>query len=216
MIVVAAIQTSGGRGKKAPPPMDKAEVARRQLGTALDMFLRDQDPVSVHSLAMAGGEIAEQLARNAGAEPFVSHVLKTFPDMDMPKIRSLQRKYSNAFKHATTRNDQDRQDAEVIKSFDLKINEDTLFVVWHDMMHTGLPAPIEAQAFMVWYFAKYPEKLNPAVDSSTYLETFPNLRSLSPPRQLDRLRDVIRKAKKNGAAMQDPRTDRRPLVLPWG
>jgi hypothetical protein len=42
--------------------MDKGEVARRQLGTALDMFLRGQDPVSVHTLAMAGGEIAERLA----------------------------------------------------------------------------------------------------------------------------------------------------------
>jgi hypothetical protein len=114
--------------------MDKAEIARRQLGAALDMFLRDQDPVSVHSLAMAGGEIAEQLASNAGAEPFVSHVLRTFPDIDLKEIRSLQRKFSNAFKHATTRDGQDRQDAEIIKSFDPKINEDVLFIGWHDMM----------------------------------------------------------------------------------
>jgi len=195
--------------------MDKPEVARRQLGTALDMFLRDQDPVSVHSLAMAGGEIAEQLASNAGAEPFVSHVLRTFPDIDLKEIRTLQRKFSNAFKHATTRDGQDRQDAEIIKSFDPRINEDVLFIGWHDMMHSGLPAPIEAQAFVVWYFAKYPEKLNPAVDISTYKQTFPNLPSFSPLQQLSRLRDVIRKAKKNGAVMQDPQTDSRPLVLPW-
>src|SRR6266404_1994636 len=75
----------------------------------LDMFLRDQDPVSVHSLAMAGGEIAEQLASNAGAEPFVSHVLRTFPDIDLKEIRTLQRKFSNAFKHATTRDGQPPQ-----------------------------------------------------------------------------------------------------------
>jgi hypothetical protein len=79
-----------------------------------------------------------------------------------------------------------------------------------------LPAPIEAQAFVVWYFAKYPEKLNPAIDISTYKQTFPNLPSFSPRQQLSRLRDVIRKAKKNGAVMQDTQTDRRPLVLPWG
>jgi hypothetical protein len=179
------------------------------------MFLRDQDPVSVHSLAMAGGEIAEQLASNAGAEPFVSHVLRTFPDIDLKEIKNLQRKFSNAFKHATTRDGQDRQDAEIIKSFEPKINEDVLFIGWHDMMHSGLPAPIEAQAFVVWYFAKYPEKLNPAVDISTYKQTFPNLPSFSPRQQLSHLRDVIRKAKKNGAVMQDPQTDRRPLVLPW-
>jgi hypothetical protein len=39
--------------------MDKAEVARRQLGTALDLFLQRQDHVAIHSLAMAGSEVAE-------------------------------------------------------------------------------------------------------------------------------------------------------------
>ncbi len=34
--------------------MNKAEVARRLLGTALDVFLRGQDPVSVHLLARLG------------------------------------------------------------------------------------------------------------------------------------------------------------------
>lgn len=52
--------------------LDKNEVARRQLGTALALFIEDFDPVSVHTLACAGGEVAEHLARKAGAEPFGS------------------------------------------------------------------------------------------------------------------------------------------------
>jgi hypothetical protein len=32
-------------------PLDKLEVVRRQLGTALALFLNDHDPVSVHVLA---------------------------------------------------------------------------------------------------------------------------------------------------------------------
>ncbi len=28
--------------------MDKTEIARRQLGTALSVYMDDQDPVSVH------------------------------------------------------------------------------------------------------------------------------------------------------------------------
>jgi hypothetical protein len=39
--------------------LDKAQIARRQLGTALALFIEDLDPVSVHTLACAGGEIAE-------------------------------------------------------------------------------------------------------------------------------------------------------------
>jgi hypothetical protein len=42
-------------------PLDKIQVARRQLGTALALFIEDLDPISVHTLACAGGEIAEQI-----------------------------------------------------------------------------------------------------------------------------------------------------------
>jgi hypothetical protein len=61
--------------------MDKAEVARRHLGTALDLFLKRRDPVSVQTLAMAGGEVAEWLAKQAGGDPFVNHIIETFPDL---------------------------------------------------------------------------------------------------------------------------------------
>lgn len=59
--------------------MDKAGIARRHLGTALYLFLKNQDPVSVHTLAMAGGEVAEWLAKQAGGEPFTNHILDSFP-----------------------------------------------------------------------------------------------------------------------------------------
>jgi hypothetical protein len=36
--------------------LDKTEVARRQLGTALALFLQDADPVSVHALASPSSE----------------------------------------------------------------------------------------------------------------------------------------------------------------
>ena len=39
--------------------LNRHEVARRQLGTALHLFLDDQDPGAVHWLASAGIEIAE-------------------------------------------------------------------------------------------------------------------------------------------------------------
>ena len=70
--------------------LDKAEVARRQLGAALALFIDDLDPVSVHTLACAGGEVAEHLTRNSGAEPFTSHVLATFPDVDLKEIRGCK------------------------------------------------------------------------------------------------------------------------------
>ena len=69
--------------------LDKIQIARRQLGTALALFIDDRDPVSVHTLACAGGEVAEHLTRKAGAEPFVSHALATFTDRELVDIRRL-------------------------------------------------------------------------------------------------------------------------------
>lgn len=63
--------------------MDKTELARRQLGTALYLFLNDLDSISVHSLACGGGELSAHLTRKAGKEPFNTHILRTFPGMSL-------------------------------------------------------------------------------------------------------------------------------------
>ena len=60
--------------------LTKAKVARRQLGTALALFLEDRDPVSVHMLACAGGELADHLAHAKGATPFSGHALAVVPN----------------------------------------------------------------------------------------------------------------------------------------
>jgi len=47
----------------------KVESARRQLGTALHLYLRNLDPVSVHCLANGGCEVIEFYAEKAGGQP---------------------------------------------------------------------------------------------------------------------------------------------------
>jgi hypothetical protein len=56
---------------------NKIEAARRQLGTALALYLKDQGPVSVHCLAGGGCELIEYYAQKGSGEPFTSHILKT-------------------------------------------------------------------------------------------------------------------------------------------
>src|SRR5262249_5663734 len=153
--------------------LDKTEIARRQLGTALTLFLEDSDPVSVHTLACAGCEIAEYLTHKAGEKPFSTHVLATFPDIDIGKIRQLQNQYWNAFKHAQTRGGIERQDSELLERFGDEVNDHTLLIGWHDYHQAVGTLPIEAQIFQVWYFALYHEKLNPEVDTTTHQRLFP-------------------------------------------
>jgi hypothetical protein len=71
----------------------KIETARRQLGTALALYLQDKDPVSVHCLAGGGCELIEYFAKKAGGEPFTSHILKTWPDLNIKEVRRLQRQF---------------------------------------------------------------------------------------------------------------------------
>jgi hypothetical protein len=142
--------------------LDKAKVARRQLGAALRLFIDDRDPVSVHTLACAGGEVAEHLTHKAGQQPFFSHALATFPDLNPKEIRRLRNQFWNAFKHATTQSGKERDDRKLLKRFDDLQNDHALFVGWYDYALAVNVLPVEAQIFQVWYFALHPEKLNRA------------------------------------------------------
>ena len=193
--------------------LDKAKVARRQLGTALALFIDDLDPVSVHTLACAGGEIAEHLTNKAGAKPFSSHALATFRDLNITELRRLQRQFWNAFKHATKRDGEERDDRKLLERFNDLQNDHTLFVGWYDYMLAVKSMPIEAQVFQAWYFTLYPEKLNPSVDRARYDAIFSRLRSRSRGAQKKALKKAIAKARRDKAVMRDQQTDRQRLLI---
>jgi hypothetical protein len=193
--------------------LTKAQVARRQLGTALELFLDDLDPISVHVLACAGGEIAEHLSRKRGSPPFLSHALATFHDLDETQFRRLRNQFSNAFKHATTHKGKERDDRKLLGRFNDLQNDHALFVGWYDYANAAQRLPLEAQIFQVWYFALYAEKLSGNVDRTPYEKTFPKLPKLSRKRQKQALRHVIAEHRKDTDLMSDPKTERLPLII---
>ncbi|MCA3351453.1 MAG: hypothetical protein INF97_12725 [Roseomonas sp.] len=193
--------------------LTKLEVARRQLGTALALFLEDKDPVAVHVLTCGGGEIADRLAEVAGAEPFETHVLATFPEMNKGKLAVLRKKHWNALKHATTHNGKDRNDAELLGTFSDETNDHHLFIGWYDFANAGGRLPIEAQAFQAWYFAKHPDKLSDGFDPANFTSLFPGLTQVDRSQQKARLRRVIQRYRRHRDIMADSKTDPRPLIL---
>jgi hypothetical protein len=193
--------------------LDKTEIARRQLGTALALFIEDSDPVSVHTLACAGCEIAEHLTHKAGKKSFSPHALLTFPDLNRAELRRLQNQYWNTFKHALTRDGIERQDSDLLERFEDEVNDHTLFIGWYDYMLAVYALPIEAQVFQIWYFALYPEKLNPEVDTTIHQKVFPMLRRKSRADQKRALREVISSFRENVEVMTHAQTDPRPLML---
>lgn len=193
----------------------KIEVARRQLGTALSLYLNDSDPVSVLCLAGGGCEVIEHFAAKGGGKPFVSHALEVHPSMDIGKLHGIQRKYWNAFKHALDRKGRERVDEELLAAFDDKQNDHMLFIGWYDYAQTMKKLPIEAQVHQIWYLALYPEKLDPKHSADLYVSQFPNLKTLPRSKQKLRLRKAITRARSDKRVMRDSRTENRPLIIGW-
>jgi hypothetical protein len=194
----------------------KIECARRQLGTALDLYLRDRDPISVHCLANGGCELIEFYAKKAGAKPFISQILETQPKPDIKALKTVQRQYWNAFKHALEKHgDKERDDGELLSSFTDEQNDVALFIGWYDYAQATKKMPIEAQVHQLWWIALHPDKLDPKhANALTGVEKyFPGLRERARAKQKRMLKKVIERMRTNKNLMRDPRTDSRPLVL---
>lgn len=193
----------------------KIETARRQLGTALALFLDDCDPVSIHCLVGPACEVIDFYAEKNGTPRFIEHALATIPGLQIAAYKKLQRQYLNAFKHASSRGQERHEDVELLASFTDERNDAALFIGWSDYLLLTRAIPIEAQAFQAWFFALHPEKLAPGVVVDRYEELFPGIGDLDRPRQKAMLRERIEVARRDPDVMNDHRTDKRPLILGW-
>lgn len=194
----------------------KVESARRQLGTALHLFLEDQDPVSVHALAGGGCEVIEHFAAKAGAPTVISYVHGPLPPEQMTALRRAQRQFWSAFKHAlSTDRKTERDDEALLEKFDDAENDIHLFVGWTDYGSAAGKLPIEAQVFQIWFMAGWREGIRVDELDVACDYFFPNLNRLSRPEKKKRLRAVIESQRNDPKIMGDPKTDSRPLVLPW-
>jgi hypothetical protein len=194
----------------------KIESARRQLGTALALYLQDRDPVSVHCLANGGCELIEYYAEKSGAKPLTTIMLQSRPDLDIGKLRRIQREHWTAFKHPfNLHTKKEREDDELLHRFTDVENDHALFIGWYDYASAAGAMPIEAQVHQLWYFTLYPEKLDPKHDRKVYENYFPKLRIKPRLDQKKMLNDAINTARTDQSIRNDPRTDTRPLMIGW-
>jgi len=189
-------------------PLTKIAVARAQLITALDLFVRDKDPISVQCLACGGGEVIEGLAETHGEEVFATHIMKTQPDMDRAAIRRLRNQYWNAFKHFFDLKQRPRDDEELLRQFNDTKNDVALYVGWSDYAVYQKKMPAAAQVFQVWWYALNEEKLSPTADLSVVRTAFPDIRQQDRPEQKRRLRRSVEKYRKDKKLLADPATER--------
>jgi hypothetical protein len=197
-----------------PNQLTKLDVARHQLGTATDLFIRDRDPVSVQCLACGAAELIEKIAALENAEPLSTHMLQTRPDLDIAKLAAIQRQYWNAFKHMTTRKGEVRDDSEKLAAFDDTQNDAALFVGWWDYQQVTGKLPLPAQVFQLWWYALNERKVAPDADMAEIRKVFPDIMVADRVEQKRRLRRTIEKYRNDKAILQDPRTEVAPLCFP--
>jgi hypothetical protein len=194
--------------------LTKLDVARHQLGTALDLFIRDRDPIAVQCLACGGGELIDKIASFADIPTFSTHMLETVPELDIAKLRNLQRQYWNAFKHMEDRGRKPRDDDDILAAFDDTKNDAALFVGWWDYYAVTGKLPLPVQVFQIWWYALNEEKLALGTDLDTIRKTFPGISSCDRTERKRRLRRAVEKYRDHAATLKDPRTELNPLCFP--
>ena len=196
--------------------MTKIEAARRQLGTALQLYLDQRDPVSVHSLACAGCALADGLAAERGLTPFRVLSLAQQPGMKDRDYFEIRNRIWNALKHHKARDGGARDDGELLSTLTDGDNRDRLFVGWLDYGSAAGKLPIEAQVFNTWFLALDRSRFQ-QTEARAFLadldQIFPGLAELPPDRQHQRLRRAVAAYRRDKALRADAQTDLRPLVL---
>ena len=191
--------------------IERAELVRRLLGTASQLFLDDCDPISVHCLASSALEHAEYLATKSTDRPFRSHVFGTFPEMSEKDFKRLRNCHWNVIKHSQDFKGNAYKVRARLADFDDSSNDATLFVGWYDYMNCGLSIPIAAQVLQLWFFRVYPNTLN--LEKDFDLPAFDEIDKKDRKAQKAILVSEVNRANKNPDIADHPMSDGRPLVL---
>ena len=148
----------------------------------------------------------------------VSHILETNSDLKIEDVREMQRKYWNAFKHATKikkKKRVEREDDELLQRFTDEHNDAALFVGWVNYARTTKMMPIEARVHHTWWITLNPDNVDPKISLTEYDRSFPQLREKTRAEQKQMLNRKIECVRMQKEHMEHPRTERRPLVLGW-
>jgi hypothetical protein len=80
----------------------KLEAATRQLATAIWLYFEDRDPVSVHTLAMAAGEVVDRLCDAKGTPSMRQDLLAQIVPERRKEVADALNAAVNFFKHASS------------------------------------------------------------------------------------------------------------------
>ena len=128
----------------------KIDAAKFQIDTAIRMLFNDDNPISIHTLSMAGFRILRDIAQNKKSPLYVKIESMIKPEM-MGEFWGLIQKYANFLKHA------DKDPEGSIINFNEEINDSILFLASLYYRDIGFKLTPEMLTITVWYSALHPD-----------------------------------------------------------
>ena len=192
--------------------LTKLDIARHQLGTALDLFIRDRDAVSVQCIACGSADLIGHRhapGRGTAFNPYATELSAL--DIISPEITAP---YWNAFKHMMMKNGEVRDDTDTLASFSDTKNDAALFVGWWDYCAVTKKLPLPAQVFQVWWYALNERRLSLGADLTSIRQTFPNILTAERAEQKRGLRRAVERYRHERGVLSDPCTEDSPLCFP--
>ena len=150
----------------------KIQAAQRQIDAAIRMLFRNEDPVAIHTVAMAGFRILRDLTKKRGLEHPIDSMIK--PGKEKEFWGALN-SFSNFCKHA------DLDPNSVWSGFREDANDITLLTAATYYGYLGYEWTNEMQFLRAWYVSLHPDVLSEKAGVAMHtlvLSTFRNLRSL--------------------------------------
>ncbi|MCY4595739.1 MAG: hypothetical protein OXC19_13205 [Bryobacterales bacterium] len=129
----------------------KIESARRLVNAAIRMLFRQDDPLAVHTVAMAGFRVLRDLAIIRGLEHPVDSMIR--PEMER-EFWGVVNAHANFLKHA------DRDPVDVLTPFPEHPNDPQLLIAssYYEVLRN--PPTLEMWVLLVWYRSVHPDRLS--------------------------------------------------------
>ena len=138
--------------------ISKLDSAKRQLDTAINLFFKESDPVSIHTLVAAAHQLLIDIGNLMGIKSLIKENSiinkKYFKDY----IREVN-KPENFFKHA-------KSDSGALINFNPEQTEFLLLDAVEMYMQIASEKPEDMNIFRMWFFVKYPNVLSSDIQKS--------------------------------------------------
>ena len=131
--------------------LSKFEAAERQLHTAITLFFKGSDPVSIHTLSEAAAQVLYDIGEQYGAKSLTRDSDLIRPERRKEWLQALV-KSRNFFKHAD-------RDANEIHDFNIETNNFSIFDALGLFLRIKKIRTPETLLFEVWFALKYPNLL---------------------------------------------------------